>query len=373
MSFTHADITRRDMLSAAGAAAIALNLSLRPSRGEAPAKDVPWLDEIQRHGQLPDDAPMLSNLLVDADGEAITSLPAWKKQRDTIRKRWTDYVQPLPPNRAAPKLAVIEEDRPEGAIRQLVTYEGEPGITVRGYLLRPAMIDDNAKLPGAVVMHSTVDHTIRQPAGLDGPPEKWFGLGLAKRGCVAFCPECFLWHDKGELSYAQVVERFHQRHPNSKGMAKMLFDAMRAVDVLASVPYVDAKHIGAVGHSLGAKEALYLAAFDERVKVTVSSEGGIGTTFSNWDAVWYLDKAIKEFAKEHEHHELLALCAPRPFLLLGGDSADGERSWPFIDAALPVYELYGKPARLGLFNHKKGHAVPPQAEKRIYEWLLTHL
>ena len=96
----------------------------------------------------------------------------------------------------------------------------------------------------------------------------------------------------------------------------------------------------------GAKETLYLAAFDERVKATVSSEGGIGTKFSNWDAAWYLGPAIKEPAFTHEHHELLALAAPRPFLLVGGNSADGDRGWPFIAAPCRVYELYGKPARL---------------------------
>ena len=53
----------------------------------------------------------------------------------------------------------------------------------------------------------------------------------------------------------------------------MLYDAMRAVDVLESLPQVDRNRIGAVGHSLGAKETLYLAAFDERVKVAVASEG----------------------------------------------------------------------------------------------------
>ena len=75
----------------------------------------------------------------------------------------------------------------------------------------------------------------------------------------------------------------------------------------------------------------------------------------------------------HEQHELLALAAPRPFLLVGGNSADGNRGWPFIAAALRVYELYGRPARLGQFNHGKGHAVPPEAEERIEEWLLTYL
>ncbi len=156
-------------------------------------------------------------------------------------------------------------------------------------------------------------------------------------------------------------------------MAKMLWDAVRAVDVLESLEEVDSKRLGAVGHSLGAKEALYLAAFDERVKVTVSSEGGVGTRFSNWHADWYLGPAIKSGAFLREHHELLALIAPRPFLLLGGNSADGDRGWPFIKAALDVYGLYGKPWRLGQYVHGQGHAVPPEAQRRIYEWFAVYL
>ncbi len=128
--------------------------------------------------------------------------------------------------------------------------------------------------------------------------------------------------------------------PGSKGMAKMLFDAQRAVDVLESLAEVDSSRIGCMGHSLGAKEALYLGAFDDRVKVIVSNEGGIGIKMSNWDAVWYLSKDIDAFG--HKHHEVLSLAAPKPFLLIGGDSADGEQSRPYIEAVKPVYGLYNK-------------------------------
>ncbi len=71
-----------------------------------------------------------------------------------------------------------------------------------------------------------------------------------------------------------------------------------------------------------------------------------------------------------EHHELLALAAPRAFLLIGGDSADGDRSWPFIEAALPVYKLSDAEAetKIGLWNHKQGHSVPDDAVKRVGEW-----
>jgi pimeloyl-ACP methyl ester carboxylesterase len=163
-------------------------------------------------------------------------------------------------------------------------------------------------------------------------------------------------------------------------MAKMLNDAQCAVDVLASLPEVDPERIGALGHSLGAKETLYLAAFDERVRAAVASEGGIGLTFTNWHDPWYLGPGIHEPDFNLNHHQLLALVAPRAFLLLAGESgppntstADGDRTWPYVEAALPVYRLYGEPSRLGLYNHHQGHSIPPDALERMIAWLQTYL
>ena len=155
-------------------------------------------------------------------------------------------------------------------------------------------------------------------------------------------------------------------------MAKMLFDGQVALDILAARSDVDRSRMGCIGHSLGAKEALYLSAFDPRITAVVSSEGGIGMTMSNWDADWYLGDIVRQPGFTHEHHELLALVAPRPFLLVGGDSADGTASWPWVAAALPVYRLYGEPARLGLLNHRQGHTVPAEVEPRLLEWVETY-
>lgn len=336
-------------------------------------RDVPWLREVQKPpAKVPEEAPKLSPLLVDEDGNKITSLDKWQPRRETLRKSWQEFLGPMPAKRhAAPKWDVIEEDSVEGVLRQRIRYEVEPGITTEAYLLRPLVLRDT--LPGVAVFHSTVDHSIRQPAGVEGKPEKFFGLKLAQRGCVTISPRNYLWPTNDKIEAGQEADNFHQRHPKSKGMARMLHDSLVAIDILTSLPNVDGDRIGSIGHSLGAKEVLYLAAFDERVKVTVSSEGGVSCTFSNWYAPWYLGETIKSPDFTHEHHELLALAAPRPFLLLGGDSADGDQSWPFIEAVLPVYKLYGGTPRIGLFNHKTGHAVPPAAEKRIYEWFEEYL
>jgi pimeloyl-ACP methyl ester carboxylesterase len=155
-------------------------------------------------------------------------------------------------------------------------------------------------------------------------------------------------------------------------MARMLYDAMCAVDVLAKRPEVNADRIGAIGHSLGGKEALYLAAFDDRIKAAVSCEGGVGLDFSNWDADWYLGQQIKAPNFHHDNDEIIALVAPRALMVIGGESADGEKSRPYLDAARPVWRIMGaEDEALKLVVHKDGHNFPEPGALRdqVYEWL----
>jgi dienelactone hydrolase len=364
-------LDRREFHRLAVAAAAAGYCGERLSAAER--NDVPWLAEIQRPPTaLPKDAPVLKPLLIDAKRQAIKTHDQWSMRRKELQQQWQSFLgREIGPPDYRPKLEVVTEDTDAGVRRQLVRYEIEPGIKNEAYLLEP--LESTGKRPGVAVFHSTVNHSILQPAGLGSDPEKAFGLKLAKQGCVTISPRNFLWPDNQHIAAKEETERFQRRHPDSKGMAKMLFDARVALNILASLPGVDANRLGAVGHSLGAKEVLYLAAFDDRIQVTVSSEGGIGTSFSNWDAPWYLGPSIKDPSFVHEHHELLAMVAPRAFLLIGGDSADGDRGWPFIDAALPVYRLLTDTPRMGQYNHRKGHSVPPECEARIDEWFATYL
>src|SRR5581483_6177021 len=52
-----------------------------------------------------------------------------------------------------------------------------------------------------------------------------------------------------------------------------IWNHMRAVDLLQSLPEVDASRIGAIGHSLGGHNSIFLAVFDDRVKCVVSCCG----------------------------------------------------------------------------------------------------
>jgi hypothetical protein len=55
-----------------------------------------------------------------------------------------------------------------------------------------------------------------------------------------------------------------------------------------------------------------------------------------------------------ENHQVLALIAPRPFLVLGGDDADGKVSWAFVKEARSVYALLGSATRSGSTTTGRG-------------------
>lgn len=368
-------VSRRKFVAAAPAVLAGLTWAAKSGRGGT--GEVEWLDEVQRPpSSLPPEAPDLPPLLVGPGGTPIHSRAQWESERSRIRRDWMRFLGPMPADRPPLEMEVLEEEELDGTlVRQLVRYNAEAGVRVEGYLLAPVAASERDPRAGVVVMHQTSSLTIDLVAGVNGPEEQQIGLKLARRGLVVFCPRCFLWQDAG--NFLEAMARFKNRHPETLCMHKMLWDAMRGVDLLASLPQVDATRIGAAGHSLGAIESLYLAAFDERVKATVASEAGMDFSFTNWHDPWFLGPAIRSPDFKLNHHQLLALTAPRAFLLLAGESgrhaADGDRSWPFIEAALRVYRLYGSPARLGIYNHGKGHTLPPQAFQRMAEWLETYL
>lgn len=344
-------------------------------------QDVPWLSEVT---QSPAD-PVLEQSgriepLLGADGRVTASLQQWQVARQQLRQKWLKFLGPMPQPPAL-DVRTLSTEQVGPVSRQLLEYTGEPELRVQGYLLVPDAAVRlpsggafNGKRPAVVALHQTTNVSIDEIAGVSGPAAMQIGLKLAQRGFIVFCPRCFLWQDTVSLNDA--VRQHRSRHPETLGMAKMLYDATRAVDLLSALPQVDEQRISTIGHSLGAKEVLYLAAFDERVRAAVSCEGGLGFRSTNWDADWYLGPAIRDPQFELNHHQLLALAAPRPLLVVGGESgpgaADGERSWVLLNAALPVWNLYPPPVRLGLLNHRQGHAIPDPSFERMAEWLTVY-
>jgi hypothetical protein len=284
-----------------------------------------------------------------------------------LRKEWLGILGDLPTRKPPLKTEVLNTEHLSGFTRQRLQYQVEDGLFTDGYLLTPR--NAKGKLPAVVVFHPTTPSQAKGVAGLDTeyPEEKWQGVQLVQRGYVVWCPRNYINTEGAD--WKVNAQRVLAQHPKWNGMTRMVWDAVRAADFLESLPNVDRKRIGCLGHSLGGKEVLYAMAFDERYRAGVSSEGGIGLRFSNWNDAWYLGERIDQPDFRRENHEVLALIAPRAFLLLAGNSADDERSGMFIEAVKPVYGLFGAAEKVRLFNHGLGHRYPSEARTVAEEFL----
>ena len=305
------------------------------------------------------------------DRTPLQSKADWRKQRAYLKAQWLGVLGELPSSKPPLKAEFIATEELAGFTRQSVKYQVEESVFVDGYLLTPAK--SKGKLPALVVFHPTSPSQAKGVAGLDAeyPEEKRMGVHLVGRGYVVWCPRNYINTEGAD--WKGNAERVLAAHTNWTGMTRMVWDAIRAADFLESLPKVDSKRIGCIGHSLGGKEVLFAMAFDERYRAGVSSEGGIGLSFSNWDAPWYLGPKIRAPGFALDNHQVLALVAPRAFLLLAGDSADSERSRAYIEAVRLAYKLLGAPGNGGMFDHHQGHRYPPEARVAAEDFLERHL
>ena len=138
----------------------------------------------------------------------------------------------------------------------------------------------------------------------------------------------------------------------------------------------DLEHIGVTGCSYAGKMALFAGAFDERIALTIAQEsGGGGTaawrisetlgeveTLGATNYSWFMPALKNNFAGKvdrlpYDHHELLAMIAPRALLALGNDGwvwmAD-ESGYIACMAAREVWKLMGVEDRFG-FDFTGGH------------------
>src|SRR5688572_7637700 len=97
-----------------------------------------WLAEVQRAPEvIPARATWPSPMLIDAEHRPIATPEGWAIRREELFQSWRAFLGAIAAPGALVPPEVLEEDRPEGVIRQLIRYESEPGLPVEGYLLRP--------------------------------------------------------------------------------------------------------------------------------------------------------------------------------------------------------------------------------------------
>jgi len=200
---------------------------------------------------------------------------------------------------------------------------------------------------------------------------------LVRRGyAVASADSYHLTYIRSDLErnaftrWKLAAEALNSDHPQWTGIGKLVFDTKLMIDALCADKRTDSSRVGIAGHSLGGKMAFYTGCLDERVKVILASDFGIGWDQTNWRDIWYWgDKVDALIAEGLDHSSLLGSAAPKPMCLLAG-KYDNDDSRVMMESAFG-YEGAGDV--LCVYNHATGHRPPTDVLERGYDFIDKYL
>jgi dienelactone hydrolase len=323
--------------------------------------------------------PDKTKLLVWRDGEGreqpVRTAADWQKRRAHILASMQEVMGPLPASRRKVgfDIRVDEEFKTENYIRRKLTLAVEKDDRLPAYLFLPRKV--KGKVPAVLCLHPTSREFGKGiTAGISGKPDRHYAVHLAERGYVTLAPD---YVNMGEYRFDPYKAGY------ASATMKGIVNHRRCVDLLSSLPEVDPEHIGAIGHSLGGHNSMFVAAFDERIKCIVSNCGFCSFptymkgNLAGWSHDGYMPRIRKVYELKPEKMpfdfiEVVAALAPRPFLAIAptrDHNFDMEGVKDCLRAATPVYALLGAEKALAGYYPDGDHNFPDESRKRAYEWL----
>ena len=320
------------------------------------------------------------------DVRPVMGVDDWALRRASIIAAMQSVMGPLPGAEIRCGLAVeqVEEIDCGSYVRRLISYAAEPGGRVPAYLLAPKKaLTGSVRCPAILALHQTRNEGHKVVVGLAHSPDDEYGVHLVERGFVVLAPPYTMlanyWPDLKALGY-------------ESGTMKSIWDNIRGLDLLASLPFVKTNGFGAIGHSLGGHNGVYTAVFDPRIRVVVTS-CGLDSYRDYYDGdpkVWqpergwcqqrYMPKLATYAGRLHDlpfdFHEIIGALAPR-VCFISAPKGDTNFRWRSVDAvadaAATVYRLHGRPENLQVAHPEAPHRFPPEMRERAYRLLEEHL
>jgi hypothetical protein len=281
------------------------------------------------------------NPAMDKLASFVTSRAAWQERADTVRKNILSgaHLSPLPTrtplhpqfaNRRVRRSYTVED----------VAFEATPGFYVFGNLYRP--LHHVGKVPAILVAHGHFKE--HGWYARTRPENQILCANLAAMGAVVFTYDMVGWGDSRQLP-----------HNVNNVLQLQLWDSIRAVDFVTSLPEVDSHRIGITGASGGATQTILLAAVDPRVKASMPVSM-VSSGFSGNDPCEDgMDIRSIPGLPPTNNSEIAALIAPHPLMIVSNGS-DWTKNFPVED--LPyiqqVYQLFGSPENVQSLHFPDG-------------------
>lgn len=276
----------------------------------------------------------------------------------------------LPDHCKAPTTAMMGpvERRDELGELRRITFTS-CGESMQAFLAVPKGAGPNA--PVVIALHQTTNAGANEVMGLAGDPSMAYGRRFYQAGFVVVAPDEFIIRDNLNDHFSWSTDAFYRRYPSWSASGRMLHDHRVLLDALTLLGRTPSC-VAAVGHSLGAYNALMLAALDERVDAVVSSAGfeemgtdGSADRWARQSGFVYVPALAPALVGPPPHappwdfSDVLALIAPRPTLLIQGTRDDNWTHPLSVTALEPrLSPLYRRQADFDVEIFEGPHSFP---------------
>ena len=298
-----------------------------------------------------------------------------------------------------PRVPLDPQLRPGTTSRGLTaarfTFAGEADERVPGIIIRPEK--SAGPRPAVIVLHGTGDSK-----------EGMLGLAaeLAVRGFVAVAIDGRYHGERTKRGYEEAILRAYKTGKEHPFLYDTVWDVMRLIDYLETRDDVDPKRIGLIGFSKGGMETYLAAAADPRIAVAIpcisvqsfrwalennrwqarvgtiqfAVEGASRSEGAELDAQFvrtFYDRVVPGIYSEFDGPAMLPLIAPRPLMVINGDSDSLTPIPGVMLAANSASEAYAKAGAKEKFvlrvQKNTGHSVNGDSLRVAIDWLISWL
>ncbi len=288
----------------------------------------------------------------------------WEVRKQHLREQILSAagLLPMPPRTPVHARIVRKLDYKDYSI-ETVLLETMPGYFLGGNLYRP--VGKKGPFPAVLTPHGhwkrgrLEDQPSYSPIAL--------AINLARKGYVAFTYDMVGYNDTQQTphNFGGWSETLWAFNP----MGLQLWNSIRAVDYLQSLPDVDGRRIAATGASGGGTQTFLLAAVDDRI--------GYSAPVNMVSAYMQGGDPCEEapgLRVETFNVEIAAMMAPRPMLLVSS-THDWTKHTPVEEfpEIEHIYSLYGAAQNVKNVHVDAEHNYNRQSREAVYRFLAQHM
>ena len=289
----------------------------------------------------------------------FTDVGEWRARAAYLREHVLASAGLLPmPERTPLAPQVFGEIKRSDYTVSKVYFQSLPGFLVTGNLYKPL---GEGRFPAVLAPHGHWAYGRLENTTLNSVPGR--AINLARQGFVVFTYDMVGYDDSRQLPHT-----FGDRREALWGLSLgglQLWNSIRSLDFLESLPYVQRDALAVTGESGGGTQTFLLAAVDDRVKVAVPvnmislhMQGGC------------LCENPPSLRLDTTNVEIAATIAPRPLLMV---SATGDWTVNTLESEFPavrsLYSLLGAGDRVSAVRIQADHNYNKESREAMYAWL----